>query len=339
MLAAIPFALNSNDFHFDTEIFIQCLRSGVDIGEMPIPTRYADEECRVDGISYAAHVVGQTMRATLHDKGLFYERKYAVDDGEGRYESKVDFTSPASAIVERIDRGATVLDLGSSDGHVPRVLRGNGCRVIGVDLRKPVSGEAFDHFIEWNLDDGMPPIDERVDVVVLADVIEHLRAPEDFAEALGRFCVEHDVRHVLVSTGNVAFIVQRVMLLLGQFNYGPRGILDMTHTRLFTARSIRRLFRQAGFGIDELIGIPAPFPLAVGRGVAGRLLLRANEVAIRLSKTLFSYQLFLTLSPPADLGRMLDRSVEHARNVSLDGGPRRTRPLRSRHDGPGRCHT
>ena len=32
------------------------------------------------------------------------------------------------------------------------------------------------------------------------------------------------------------------MLLFGQFNYGKRGILDLTHTRLFTFESFRRLF-------------------------------------------------------------------------------------------------
>ena len=35
-------------------------------------------------------------------------------------------------------------------------------------------------------------------------------------------------------------------MLFGQFNYGKRGILDMTHTRLFTFRSFRRLLEEAG---------------------------------------------------------------------------------------------
>jgi glycosyltransferase involved in cell wall biosynthesis len=320
VLATIPFALDSNDFHFDTEIFIQCVRAGVEVGEMPIPTRYAGEECHVNGMRYATNVISQTTRAALHDKGLFYERKYDVDEGVGRYESKLDFTSPAQAILDRIPPGSTVVDLGSSDGHVARALRDRGCRVVGVDLSKPATTAAFDDFIQFNLDGGLPPIEGPVDVVVLADVIEHLRSPEDFAEQLGRFCVEHEVRHVLASTGNVAFIVQRVMLMVGQFNYGPRGILDMTHTRLFTVRTIRRLFRQAGFRVDELIGIPAPFPLAVGRGRVGGLLLRVNELAIRVSKTLFSYQLFLSLTPPADLSRVLARSADHT--ASAEGADR-----------------
>ena len=312
VLQRIPFALNSNDFHFDTEIFIQCVRAGVDIGEMPIPTRYADEECRVNGLSYAGNVVSQTLRAKLHEKGLFYERKYETGTRAGLYESKIDFVSPARMILDRVAPGTTVIDIGSSDGHVAGVLRERGCRVIGVDLYQPQTHEGFDEFIQWDLDEGMPKVDEDVDVVVLADIIEHLRSPEDFAAGLAEFCAHHKTTQVLVSTGNVAFVIQRVMLMAGQFNYGPRGILDMTHTRLFTAGSISRLFRQAGFTIRSLCGVPAPFPLAVGRGWLGKTLLRLNQVAIKVSKRMFSYQLFLELDPPTNLARLLEQSAEHS---------------------------
>ncbi len=316
VLASIPFALNSTDFQFDTEIFIQCLRAGVKIAEMPIPTRYADEVCRVDGLRYAADVVGQSLRASLHDKGLFYERKYELARDEPRYESKLGFASPAQSALERIAAGSVVLDLGSSDGHLAGALRAKGCTVIGVDLAEPERTDRFDEFIQWNLDHGPPPIDRPIDVVVMADVIEHLRSPEDFAEKLAEFCRVHEVRQVLVSTGNVAFLVQRVMLVLGQFNYGPRGILDMTHTRLFTVRTIRRLFRQAGFTARETFGIPAPFPLATGNRRLAGALLRANQAAIRVSTSLFSYQIFLVLDPPPDLARLIaDSSV-------VAGGPR-----------------
>jgi glycosyltransferase involved in cell wall biosynthesis len=309
ILKSIPFTLNSNDFHFDTEIFIQCVRAGVKIAEMPIPTRYADEVCRVDGVRYASNVVGQTVRATLHDKGLFYERKYEVGSNGSLYESKLGFASPAQAALERIPDGSVVLDLGSSDGHLAGALRAKGCTVIGVDLHEPVSADPFDEFIQWNLDHGLPPVERPIDVVVMADVIEHLRSPEDFAAQLAEFCRTNDVQRLLVSTGNVAFVVQRAMLLLGQFNYGPRGILDMTHTRLFTVRTIRRLFRQAGFTPRETFGIPAPFPLAIGDRSAARFLLRLNQAAIRVSTSLFSYQVFLTLDPPPDLGRLIADSA------------------------------
>ncbi len=307
-LRKIPFALNSNDFHFDTEIFIQCMQAGVEIAEMPIPTRYGDEECRVNGMRYARDVVMQSGRAKLHRMGLFYERKYDLDQASP-YEAKLDFSSPTTRMVADVPAGSRVLDLGSSSGYLASALREHGCTVTGVDMHEPENRERFDDFVCWNLDDGLPPIEGPIDVVVLADVVEHLRAPERFVADLATFCADHATSLVLVSTGNVAFVVQRAMLAIGQFNYGRRGILDMTHTRLFTAGTLRHLFGQAGFGLERIDGVPAPFPLAVGSGRAGRAMLSVNEALIRISKRLFGYQLYAVLTPPPNLRALLDRAA------------------------------
>lgn len=316
VLAAVPFELNSPDFHFDTEIFIQCARAGVDIGEFAIPTHYGDEECRVNGMRYAANVIGQTGRARLHDMGLMYERKFDIGRSDGLYEAKVEFASPTTEALKRVPPGSTVLDLGSSDGHLARALGERGCTVIGVDLQEPSDTSAFAKFITWNLDEGMPLIDADIDVVLLMDVIEHLRSPEDFVSSLSGFCQRRGVRLVLVSTGNVAFIIQRLMLLIGQFNYGPRGILDMTHTRLFTFRTIGRLFRQDGFDIGDSVGVPAPFPLAVGDTRLSRLAMKVNQLAIKVSKRMFSYQVFIEARPPIDLRDLIVQSERFSEGLS-----------------------
>jgi len=47
-LKSIQFTLNSNDFHFDTEIIIQCLNAKLRIKELSIPTYYGDEISRVN---------------------------------------------------------------------------------------------------------------------------------------------------------------------------------------------------------------------------------------------------------------------------------------------------
>ena len=83
------------------------------------------------------------------------------------------------------------------------------------------------------------------------------------------------------------------MLLFGQFNYGKKGILDVTHSRLFTYRSLLELLRQSDYEILEVRGIPAPFPKALGENFVARLLVRLNAGLIRLSRGLFSYQIFV----------------------------------------------
>ena len=75
-LKTIPFELNSNGFHFDTQIIIQLLFSGQTIREVPIPTYYGDEISHVNGIAYAWNVLAQTFIARLHQLRLVYDRKF-----------------------------------------------------------------------------------------------------------------------------------------------------------------------------------------------------------------------------------------------------------------------
>ena len=115
---------------------------------------------------------------------------------------------------------------------------------------------------------------------------------------------------VIASTGNIAFLIVRFMLLFGFFHYGRRGILDLTHTRLFTFSTFRKLFEQSGFRVHEMIGVPAPFPLALGDCALARTLLKINSMAICLSKRLFSYQIFMVVQPLPTLDNLLKRAVE-----------------------------
>lgn len=311
-LRKIPFSINSDDFHFDTEIFIQLNRAGVAIGEINIPTHYGTEECRVNGVSYAVHVMLETFKSALHDKGLFYEMKLDVKGSQPGYESKLTFDSPSTRVSAAVIPHSTVLDLGCSSGHLAVQLAEQGCTVIGVDLEEPSDSSAFTEFYERDLNDGVPEIEGTVDVVLMLDVIEHLASPEQFVRQLSDFCAEHRVSQVFVSTGNVAFIIQRLALMVGQFNYGARGILDMTHTRLFTFRTIKRLFRQSGFVIERTQGIPVPVPLAIGSNGMSTALMTLNRALIRVAPRLFSYQILLQMRPPAQLAQLLDQSAAHA---------------------------
>lgn len=75
-LRQVPFDLNSNDFHFDTEIIIQLIRMGFRIKEIAIPTHYGDEPCHVNGVRYAWNVLTTTALSRVQDLGLCYRRKF-----------------------------------------------------------------------------------------------------------------------------------------------------------------------------------------------------------------------------------------------------------------------
>jgi glycosyltransferase involved in cell wall biosynthesis len=310
-LAQVPFEANTDDFHFDTEILIQFLRRGFRLGEVPIPTYYGDEICRVNGMKYAKDVAWATLRSRIQDLSLGYDRRFDVDRANERYTLKLGYPSSHTAALAEVAPGQRVLDIGCGPGAMARQLRDAGCRVVGVDQHPPAEREAFEDFRIWREgQEAFPDVGDEFDCVLLLDIIEHLREPEALLDRL-RTLIRGAGRRpkVVVSTGNIAFAPVRLQMLLGNFNYGKRGILDLTHTRLYTFRSLRRLLEQSGYEVERLAGIPAPFPLAIGLNRTSRSLVGLNAFAARWWKGLFAYQIFAVARPLPTARALLDAAV------------------------------
>lgn len=323
-LSRVPFDRNTNDFHFDTEIIIQLVRAGLKIKELAIPTYYGDEICHVNGIKYAWQVIGTTLLSRTQDLGIYYQRKFdlgPVSENNPFYQSKLSFESPHTLALARIPEGARVADIGCASGYVSSALKRKACRVTAVD-RFPIKDTiGLDRFVQADLDSSDLPFDAGdFDYILLLDVIEHLRSPERFVETLRRTRITGQRVKVIVSTGNIGFLVTRLALLFGWFNYGLRGILDLTHTRLFTFGTLRNLFEQAGYQIEEVRGVPAPFPLALGNGFLAKMTLALNRLLIGISKSLFSYQIFMVCSPLPSLEWLLAKA-ETAARIKIESTP------------------
>jgi 2-polyprenyl-3-methyl-5-hydroxy-6-metoxy-1,4-benzoquinol methylase len=310
-LATLPLELNSNDFHFDTEIILQLLNAQGRIVEVPIPTYYGSEISRVNGLAYAKNVALATLRNAAHRAGILYQRKYDVgpSDDHAHYAPKLGYPSSHTYALEAVPARSRVMDLGAGPGHLAQELADKGCTVTLVDQFAPTEVPPGTVVVLQDLNEVQLELDlSRVDVLLLLDVVEHLHDPERFLAALRRN-LDHRPRTVVLTTPNVAFLVQRLMLLVGQFNYGKAGILDRTHTRLFTFRSFRRLLRESGFRIREVRGVPAPFPKVFGKGALGMGLSRLNQLLIAISPTLFAYQIFVEAETTPDLAFVLADSL------------------------------
>jgi glycosyltransferase involved in cell wall biosynthesis len=310
-LARLPFEKNTNDFHFDTEIIIQFLSKKLRLVERAIPTFYGDEICYVNGLKYAWNIVKTTIRARLCRLHLFYDRKFDVQEVEEVYDLKIGFPSSHTAAINSAKPGSRILDVGCGQGRVAREMVKKGCRVTGLDRHVPISsgrGRNMD-FIRWDLDCAEFPVNvSQFDQIFLLDIIEHLKDPAHFMDEL-RFATGCKRPEIILTTANIGFFATRLMLALGQFNYGKKGILDVTHTRLFTFRSIRELLTQSGYKILEVRGIPAPFPLALGNNFVSRLLIGLNSLLIHLSKGLFGYQIFVRAEARPTLNNLLEETI------------------------------
>jgi len=310
-LAQIPFERNTNDFHFDTEIIIQLVLKQLRIAELPIPTYYGSEICHVNGLKYAWNIFKAMARVRLHEMNLFFDQKFDVHPPEMTYDLKLGFKSSHTMALDAAKPGGHVLDIGCGQGFVGAELVRKGCRVTGMDRYLPPAhfAPAGIEFIQWDLDRAEFPVNvSDYDQIFLLDIIEHLKAPEQFMDEL-RFATDCKRPEIVLTTANIGFFATRLMLLLGQFNYGKKGILDATHTRLFTFRSVRELFRQCGYKIVEMQGVPAPFPKALGDNFVSRCLIKANQVLIRLSRGLFAYQIFVRAEALPTTNNLLHETI------------------------------
>ena len=316
-LAALPFERNSNDYHFDTEILIQFLRAGLRLQELPIPTYYGDEIRKAKGIKYAFNVFRSTLLSRAQDFSILYQRKFDVRrpaENNPFYRAKFHFESPHSLALQRVRKGSSVADIGCAAGYVAQALKEKQCRVTGIDQFSADQNASLDEFIQCDLDGGEFPVDAgRFDYILLLDIVEHLRSPERLLDTLRRARRTGTDLTVIFSTGNIAFLVTRLGLAMGRFNYGIRGILDLTHSRLFTFRTARNLFEQSGYLVEEVRGVPAPFPLALGDNLVARVLLLINKLLIKVSKSLFAYQIFMVCKPTPSLSWLLQRAHEASR--------------------------
>jgi len=86
---------------------------------------------------------------------------------------------------------------------------------------------------------------ERFDYILALDVIEHLAAPQDFLDELRALAARMGAQ-VILTTANIGFIIMRLSLLLGRFEYGKRGILEASLTQgcSLSVRCVARCERQ-----------------------------------------------------------------------------------------------
>jgi 2-polyprenyl-3-methyl-5-hydroxy-6-metoxy-1,4-benzoquinol methylase len=303
-LAAVPFNENSDGFEFDTEIICQFVAAGRRIVEVPIPTYYGDEICYVNGLAYAKNVVGAVLRHRLHSMGFGVSDTTAPSD---EYHLKEGEESSHRQIISWMKNfpPSRVLDLGCSGGRLGERLYQQGHHVTGVEI-EAIAGTArrVDRLIVADLDEGIPPeAGTGYDVVIAADVLEHLRDPDRVLAEIRRVLAPHG--SLLLSVPNFAHWYPRTRVALGLFDYDARGILDRGHVRFFTRRSLQRLVTRSGWSISRIDYTGLPFDVLTGGASSTRrkrALRRLDRVLVRLRPPMFAYQFLLHLHPVGEPG-------------------------------------
>jgi O-antigen biosynthesis protein len=175
-----------------------------------------------------------------------------------RYAREIDLDSDSThaRVVRLVGPGRRVLELGPGPGDMSRVLQEQRCSVVGIEVDPELAAVAS-RFCERMIVGDLDLLDlqaelgsERFDVILAADVLEHLKDPLSLLQRLRDFLAPDG--YFVISVPNVAHGSVRLALLQGRFRYQRGGLLDRTHLRFFTWKSLEQLLDEAGLGVAEL---------------------------------------------------------------------------------------
>lgn len=312
-LKEVPFRLNSNHFHFDTQILIQFSLMKKKIYEISIPTFYGGEISSLNSIKYGFAILKTTIIYFFQKFNVFYDQKYNFLKKKryDQYESKLNFLSTHSLAFDIIKKNSKVLSIGCGNAHLEKKLtKEKNCMIDAIDFEKIEGLDFLNQYIAVDLDREKITLQfDSYDYILMLDVIEHLKNPEEFFYFLNEKMSNFPKQKLIISTPNVANIFIRIMLLFGNFNYGQRGILDKTHTRLFTLNSFKKLIIDHNFEIEKINCTPPPFPLVVKNKFFGDLLLTIFNFFNKIAKKLFAFQFLIIVRSKPDLEYLLKKSA------------------------------
>jgi hypothetical protein len=203
--------------------------------------------------------------------------------------------------------GRYVLQLGIGNENVSTELRRRLCRVTAT--RSGTNGSAKKSRIPGlvpapRLPENLPWFDH----ILVMNLIEYLPDPEKFMEGLRRRMARRG-SEVIITVTNVAFVMPRIMLALSARHRNGKNNLKSRHLRAFTFKSLHMLLEQAGFEVVESRGVPAPFLTRSADNRWSRVLLKVNQLLLRVSKRLFAYQICIRARPNSGVHQVFQRTI------------------------------
>jgi 2-polyprenyl-3-methyl-5-hydroxy-6-metoxy-1,4-benzoquinol methylase len=161
---------------------------------------------------------------------------------------------------------SSVLEVGCSSGAFGGLIKKtrSGVVVWGIEPNPEAVGIAtgrLDNVICGIFQSSMPELEgKKFDCIVFNDVLEHLVDPEQALIVSKEYLTAGGT--VVASIPNILFFYQMLEILIEQdWRYRDSGILDNTHLRFFTKKSIIRMFEKCGFEISTIEGISASYGL------------------------------------------------------------------------------
>jgi 2-polyprenyl-3-methyl-5-hydroxy-6-metoxy-1,4-benzoquinol methylase len=169
-----------------------------------------------------------------------------------------------------IPRDATkILEIGCGVGEFAANLKSvRGVHITGIEPFEAAANIAtsrLDRVLVADANAGIVELQgNRFDCIVCNDVLEHLVDPWDTLKHLRPLLAPNG--KLVASIPNIRYMpVLKGLVLKGEWRYVEQGVMDRTHLRFFTKKSIYALFEESGYKVTHVQGINAiKFPWKFG---------------------------------------------------------------------------
>ena len=300
-LNSINYVESPDGLSFDTDILLQLNSAGFRIAKVASNSNADSDIVRKLGF---IGIIQSLMTVIRHRLKIMGFAPSNVMPASYRFKfNEYSSHSRLKEILQNIPQ-SRVLDLGCADGQLSEVAALLGHEVTAVDIESGPKISRQIEFFQHDLENDLPiNLTGKFDVVLCADILEHLRKPDILLFKLLPRLTNHGM--ILVSIPNFGHWYPRIRILLGRFDYDARGILDQTHLRFFTRRSFSKMATKAGYKVKRLSVTGTPFEVmlreAPKRNFSWSFLISTlsniDRIFCKLRPTLFAYQFIFELTP------------------------------------------
>lgn len=170
------------------------------------------------------------------------------------------YTESRPEIASLVPKGIkTILDIGTGQGYFLKLIKEQiGSETWGIELVTEMAEIAMKHsdkIITGKVEDVLSSIpDGYFDCITFNDVLEHTLEPGEILKMIKPKLSEKGI--IMASIPNFRYLFNLYNLIFkGDWEYTDAGILDSTHLRFFTQKSMKQMFEKAGYQLTNQIGI------------------------------------------------------------------------------------
>jgi 2-polyprenyl-3-methyl-5-hydroxy-6-metoxy-1,4-benzoquinol methylase len=153
----------------------------------------------------------------------------------------------------------TILDIGTGEGYFLKLVKEQkGCETWGIEVNTAAAEVAKNHadrIISGKIEDVLHSIpDGYFDCITFNDVLEHMVEPSDILKMIKPKLSANGI--IIASIPNVRYFFNLYEVMIKKdWEYKDAGILDSTHLRFFTQKSMKSMIEKAGYKLESQTGL------------------------------------------------------------------------------------